>query len=102
MGKLIDTDELQAYMDSRCSDSVVEFCANSLIATAIANAPTVDATPVIYGKWTITPQAAINYLKAAREYPVAYTKEEQEAYEMAFAALKVVRVAKMNGDEAYV
>jgi hypothetical protein len=35
----------------------------------------------------MTIKEAIKHLKEAREYPVAYTKEEQEAYEMAFSAL---------------
>lgn len=44
----------------------------------------------------MTKEEAIRHLKAAREYPVAYTKEEQDAYEMAFAALRAQRPAKLD------
>lgn len=33
-------------------------------------------------------EEAIRHLQEARKYPVAYTEEEQKAYEMAFAALR--------------
>jgi hypothetical protein len=43
----------------------------------------------------MTAKEAIKHLKEAREYPVAYTKEEQEAYEMAFSAL----IAQQDAEE---
>ena len=36
----------------------------------------------------MTIEEAIHHLENARKYPVAYTDKEQEAYEMAFSALR--------------
>lgn len=36
----------------------------------------------------MTTEEAIKHLKEARLYPVAYSEEEQEAYDMAFDALR--------------
>ena len=36
----------------------------------------------------MTREEAIQHLEAARKYPITYSEQEQEAYEMAFAALR--------------
>ena len=60
----------------------------------------------------MTAEEAIKYLQEARQYPVAYTEQEQEAYEMAFAALRaqqklndpltLAELRKMDGEPVWI
>ena len=55
--RLIDADELKKWLKSpagfraNCEDCVTADCLNCIIEEAIENAPTIEATPVVHGRW---------------------------------------------------
>ena len=55
--RLIDADELKKWLKSpagfraNCEDCVTADCLNCIIEEAIENAPTIEAAPVVHGRW---------------------------------------------------